>query len=85
MWLMIIPAGTKRSPSAGPQSAALDRVVPALGGRISCLVVMAMGATAQWKRRIGLVLIWCGARVVYGGPALNRHWVWVSLVCWVIR
>ena len=51
MWLMIVPAGTKRSPCVGTVLAhSLRRwigVVPALGGRISCFVVMTMGAIAQ--------------------------------------
>ena len=51
MWLMIIPAGTKCSPGVGTVLAHSLRhwigVVPALGGRISCFVVMTMGAIAQ--------------------------------------
>ena len=48
MCLMIVAPGTKRSPSVGTVLAhSLRRwiaVVPALGERISCFVVMAMGA-----------------------------------------
>ena len=51
MWLMIVPAGTKRSTSVGTVLAhSLRRwigAVPALGGRISCFVVMTIGAIAQ--------------------------------------
>ena len=51
MWLMIVPAGTKRSPSAGTVLAhslrRLIGVVPALGGRTYCFVGMTMGAIAQ--------------------------------------
>ena len=47
MWLMIVPAGTKRSTGLGTVLAHCLRrwigVVPALGGRISCFVVMTMG------------------------------------------
>ena len=49
--LMIVPAGTKRLTGVGTVLAhSLRRwigVAPALGGRISCFVVMAMGAIAQ--------------------------------------
>ena len=51
MWLMIVPAGTKRLPGVGTVLAhSLRRwigVEPALGGRISCFLVMTMGAIAQ--------------------------------------
>ena len=51
MWLLIVPAGTKRSPSAGTVLAHRVRrwigAVPALGGCISCFVVMTIGAIAQ--------------------------------------
>ena len=79
---MIVPTGSKRLPGVGTVLAhSLRRwigVVPALGGCISCFVVMTMGAIAQWTRRIGLVLIWCRAGVVGGGPALHRHWACFS-------
>ena len=51
MWLMIVPADTKRLPGFGTVLAhSLRRwigVVPALGGRIYCFVVMTMGAIDQ--------------------------------------
>ena len=51
MWLMIVLAGTKRAPSVGTVLAhSLRRwigVVQSLGGRLSCFVVMTMGAIAQ--------------------------------------
>ena len=51
MWLMIVPAGTKLLPGAGAVLAhGLRRwigVVPALGGRISCFVVMTIRDIAQ--------------------------------------
>ena len=53
MWLMIVPPGTKRSPGVGTVLAhSLRRwisVVPALGGHISCFVVITMGAIAQYR------------------------------------
>ena len=54
---MIVQAGSKCSPDVGTVLAhSLRRwigVVPALGGRISCFVVMTIGAIAQWTPRIG--------------------------------
>ena len=51
MWLMIVPAGTKRSPGVGTVLAhSLRRwigIVPALVGRISCFTVMRLVAIAQ--------------------------------------
>ena len=48
---MIVQAGTKRSTGVGTVLAhslrRWIRVVPALGGRIYCFVVMTMGAIAQ--------------------------------------
>ena len=89
MWLMIVPAGTKRSPGAGKLLAhSLRRwisIVPALGGRISCFVVMTIGGycsvdTAHWPS-VDLVpsrrrMRWTGIESAIG---------LVSLVCLVIR
>ena len=51
MWLMIVPAGTKPAHRVGTVlTHSLRRwigVVSALGGRMSCFVVMPMGAIAQ--------------------------------------
>ena len=51
MWLMIVPAGRKRLPGIDTVMALSLRrcigVVQKLDGRISCFVVMMMGAIAQ--------------------------------------
>ena len=66
MWLMIVPTGSKRLPGVGTVLAhSLRRwigVVPALGGCISCFVVMTMGLLHSGHD--ALAWCWFGA-----GPA----------------
>ena len=69
MWLMIVLAGTKRLPGVGTVLAhSLRRWIGVVPRWVDVYLVLF----------ISLVLIWCRAGVVGGGPALNRHWACFS-------
>ena len=81
MWPLIVPTGTKRSSGVGTVLAHNLRrwigVVPALGGRISCFVVMTMGyCLVDTTHRPSVDLMPGRRRIQWtgSGPALNRHW-----------